>query len=182
VEFCRERISTSASVFVRNAIISRARAVAEAIKPGAGAGAARYAAAGADDLAAARPVQSQIASRGPVRPTAMPRAATSEVHTDVLIPDRDLCVKCHAPVTSQGTAGARFNARNAISTTMAIMASKGSARRNASRRIRVPLPIFSSSGIFAIAAGIPSGALVDYNPSLLRWETVMEYQRIRRRL
>jgi hypothetical protein len=36
-------------------------------------------------------------------------AATSEVHTDVLIPDRDVCVKCHAPVTSQATPGARFN-------------------------------------------------------------------------
>jgi hypothetical protein len=36
-------------------------------------------------------------------------ATTSETHTDVLIPDRDHCVKCHAPTTSAGTAGARFN-------------------------------------------------------------------------
>lgn len=36
-------------------------------------------------------------------------AATSTVHTDVLIPDRDTCVNCHAPVTNQGTPGARFN-------------------------------------------------------------------------
>jgi hypothetical protein len=36
-------------------------------------------------------------------------ATTSVTHTDVLIPDRDHCVKCHAPTTSAGTAGARFN-------------------------------------------------------------------------
>jgi hypothetical protein len=34
---------------------------------------------------------------------------TSTVHTDVLIPDRDSCIQCHAPVTKAGTPGARFN-------------------------------------------------------------------------
>jgi len=36
-------------------------------------------------------------------------ATTSESHTDVLIPDRDSCIRCHAPTTSAGTPGARFH-------------------------------------------------------------------------
>jgi hypothetical protein len=36
-------------------------------------------------------------------------AATSEKHSDVLIPDHDTCVQCHTPATKAGTPGARFN-------------------------------------------------------------------------
>lgn len=37
------------------------------------------------------------------------RAEVSRSNTDVLIPDRDNCVQCHAPTTKVGTPGARFN-------------------------------------------------------------------------
>jgi hypothetical protein len=37
------------------------------------------------------------------------KAANSTSHLDVLIPDLDNCVKCHAPKSAAGTPGARFN-------------------------------------------------------------------------
>lgn len=37
------------------------------------------------------------------------KAESSTLHTDVLIPDRDTCVQCHAPTAKTGTLGARHN-------------------------------------------------------------------------
>jgi hypothetical protein len=37
------------------------------------------------------------------------KAENSTLHTDVLIPDRDTCVQCHAPKAKAGTLGARHN-------------------------------------------------------------------------
>jgi hypothetical protein len=84
------------------------KSVAEAIKPGA-----------APDLRVAPPTVPTIwlrhakfnhkSHRAVQCADCHAAAPTSEVHTDVLIPDREVCVKCHAPVTSQGTPGARFN-------------------------------------------------------------------------
>ena len=37
------------------------------------------------------------------------KAESSTLHTDVLIPNRDTCVQCHAPTAKTGTLGARHN-------------------------------------------------------------------------